>query len=1184
MFSLPHVRRSSASRWLPLLILAAGLGVTLAIAVAARRAAWRMEDAGFQRLSERVAATVEARFETAAQAVHSARAMLQASREIDRREWATYCEAMQPYFDVGLIGLGFVERIRRDGIAELEARVRAGGVPNFGVERRGDAEELYVVTQIEPLSRNAAALGLDLGSGVTRRRAAEEAMRTGRLALSHRIQVVDGEREIPGFLLLLPVYRVGALTGTPEQRTQALQGWVYAALRLEDFVRDIPELAEGRLQLRIFEERPEGTALLWPLEPDARAARAEFATDLPLALHGRKWRLQFASAPDYGALSGRAFPAVVVAGGSALTLLGTVLTWVLVNARRRAVSLADRMTAQLSNTLAEQAAILNATEYAIIATRPDGAITMFNRGAERMTGYTAAEMLGRTPAVLHLPEEVAERARRLSAELGRPVAADIGVFSARATLDHADESEWTFVRKDGARLTVILAATPLRDDHGAVTGYMGVARDVTALKRAESELARREWQFRFILNALPTGVSWIRYDGDQIETWVNDAVLAITGLTREQALDPLSYRAITPEEDWRAQVESAARLRAGEIEGYCMEKRYLKPDGSHCWCVLTVRAYRDDAGRLLQEVATIVDVTEKKRHEEEMRQAMEGMASLNAQLEDAIAKAQQSALEANLASQAKSQFLAMMSHEIRTPMNGVIGMTSLLLDTALTREQREFAETIRSSGDALLTIINDILDFSKIESGRLELETAEFSLRECVEGALDVFAAKASEKRIDLLYEVADGAPGSVRGDPTRLRQILVNLLGNALKFTAQGEVVLSVRPQPGPGPETELLFAVRDTGIGIPPEAIGRLFQSFTQVDASTTRKYGGTGLGLAISKRLAELMGGRMWVESEPGRGSTFYFTVRIAALPSKPRPFVNAARACLEGRHLLMVDDNATNLRILGELARGWGMVPHAFDDPQAALAQLRAGQHFDLAVLDMQMPGMDGHTLAQEIQRLVPAEKLPLVLLSSVGQRDHGGLFAANLTKPVKPLQLLDALGRLVSRQPTPSPVAPAAPANPAPRPAPVTPAAPGGSTGERLLLAEDNAVNQKVALHMLRNLGLTADVAGNGIEVLEAVRRQRYDVILLDVQMPEMDGLEAARRLSQLHPDPAQRPWIVALTANAMQGDRELCLAAGMDDYLAKPIKALALSAALERARAELRARRGLEPAESVLVK
>jgi PAS domain S-box-containing protein len=686
--------------------------------------------------------------------------------------------------------------------------------------------------------------------------------------------------------------------------------------------------------------------------------------------------------------------------------------------------------------------------------------------------------------------------------------------------------EYRLVKADGGVAWIRDVAMRIRNEDGSTAFVQGFLQDITDRVLAEAEVRQQKQYFESLVDISPVAV--VTMDRDQVVSGWNPAASRLFGYTPEEAIgrpiDSLVVPDVLSEEGAKIVREATEHGRA-----HRMTRRRTK------------------GGRSVEVEVDIVPLVVDGEHQ-----------GYYAIYHD-ITELQEARREADVANEAKSAFLAAMSHEIRTPMNAIIGMGGLLLGTELDAEQRGYAATIASSGDALLSIINDILDFSKIEAGRMELEHAPFDVRACVEAVVELIGPVAARKGLELAYQIEPGTPETAVGDTSRLRQILLNLLNNAVKFTERGEVVLTVTSTPTPDPDAIGYHAtVRDTGIGIPPERIHRLFESFTQADVSTSRRYGGTGLGLAISKRLAELMGGTMWVESTgvPGEGSAFH--VAFVAGKTDMVPTAVPRGTALDGRRALVVDDNATNLRLMRTLLSSWGVDAVLAADAETALRALSDGP-VDLAVLDMVMPGIDGLDLAGQIHERAPG--LPIVLASSAGRRDvmtdprwdRAGV-AAVLAKPIKASSLHAALAAALETEMDE-------------RPKPAAGASLDAGLAERhplrILLAEDNAVNQKLALRLLEKMGYRADVAGNGLEAIQALERQPYDLVLMDVQMPEMDGLEATRRILQRWPE-AERPWIVAMTAEAMQGDRERCLAAGMSDYVTKPIRVAELVAALER--------------------
>jgi PAS domain S-box-containing protein len=771
--------------------------------------------------------------------------------------------------------------------------------------------------------------------------------------------------------------------------------------------------------------------------------------------------------------------------------------------------LVEARTAQLKL----QGVIVEAASNAILVTDANEKIEWVNAAYSQVTGYQREELLGRS----FLEFRSHEHDEAFQEEIRRTVMAG-GSW-------HGEVRDR---RRDGTLYLGERSITPVFDHEGKLAHVVTVLQDISERKQAQLETERQRRHFETLFEASPVAIALVSPDFSI--QGCNPAFERLFGYQQAEVVGHNIDALIVPVADR----EAALHYTQDAISGAAVHalSQRLRRDGTR----VDVEIF---------SAPVMVNGTQV------------GALALYHDVSELVAARR----AAEAAAQAKAEFLANMSHELRTPLNGVIGMTALLLDTPLTDEQQTFAQTLRSSGDTLLTVINDILDFSKIEAGKMSLEQAPFSVHECVESALDLLASKAAEKNLELAYLVQPEVPDCIVGDHARLRQVLINLLGNAIKFTHAGEVVVSVSAKVLAGETYEFHFAVRDTGIGIPRDRLGSLFQAFTQVDASTTRKYGGTGLGLSISRSLVQLMGGSIWAESEPGKGSVFHFTLHGTVSESLPDTVPQVGlQPALQGRSLLKVDDNATNRQIISRQAAGWGLEPHPFAMPRDALDAVTKGVAYDAAILDMQMPEMDGMDLARAIRRLPNGANLPLIMLTSLGrrpdERNEVG-FVAQLNKPVKPAQLMEALTGALSGRPRPASVRPSKPA---------FDVALAQRHPLRILLAEDNPVNTRVAVAFLQRAGYQPDCVGNGLEAIEAMRKRDYDVVLLDMEMPVMGGAEAARLIAEEWPA-ARRPRLVAMTAHALEGDREKFLASGLDDYVSKPVRPEELLRALAEVRA-----------------
>ncbi len=740
-------------------------------------------------------------------------------------------------------------------------------------------------------------------------------------------------------------------------------------------------------------------------------------------------------------------------------------------------------------------------------------ITFANHVWAEMHGYEIKEIIGESMALFHTAEQLEN---------------DVIPFNNKVLKEDAAQGEIGHQRKDGSVFPTWMSTGILKDHSGEVVGMVTSAYDISERKKIEEELLK----FYRATDQSPAAIAITDLNGT-IE-YVNPGFTRVTGYSFEEALgqNPRILQSGVHTKKFYADLWNtiaSGKIWRGE---FCNRDR----NGEIFWEAASIAPIIDANGKITNYVAVKEDITEKKRVLAELEEAKEA---------------------AEAATKAKADFLANMSHEIRTPLNAIYGMTSLMLDTPLNAEQQDFIETIRGGSDTLLKVINDILDFSKIEAGKMELEMQPFYVRSCVEDALDLLAEKAAGKMLNLAYLIDEGVPAVVVGDITRLRQILVNLLNNAIKFTDKGEVVIQVSSCLVENDQYELQFSVRDTGIGIPQNKIDKLFKSFSQVDTSTTRIYGGTGLGLAISQQIALNMGGAMWVESEVRKGSTFYFTILVEAQDDAEPLVSNGDIPQLSGKRILIVDDNATNRLILTRQTEAWGMQPLALASSVEAVRLVEDGKAFDIAILDMQMPEMDGFTLAKKITQITKST-LPLIILTSIKRnkvRAGDAKVLAFLNKPIKTSNLYNVLMGIINLVPTEQAT---------PKKVVSIDSEMAAKHPLRILLAEDNVINQKVALKLLSRLGYRADLASNGVEVIEALERQPYDLVFMDIQMPEMDGDEATRRVREKWAKDRQ-PFIVAMTAHALEGDREKYLARGMDDYISKPIRVDALVRALEKA-------------------
>ena len=1069
----------------------------------------------FERETERLEREISRRFQQINYGLSGLRANLAAAQAshtpvpLPRHVFEAHVAArsMRTEFP-GVRGMGFIERIPRGGIAAFEQRMQADGAPQYRIRTGGDTPEVFAIRNIEPLADNQAALGYDVGQEPIRREGVERAIASGEASLTARIALVQDNGHTPGFLLFLPVYREGQNPYLlPDLRPATLVGLLYAPIVAAELLQTTRTATQTHLNFVLYDGNARTETARVYADELPGVSNASHTTQRRLYVGGRHLTLATESNPEFDALQDRSSLALAGIGGTVLSLLAALATWLLAAGRLRAQNLARRMTHDLDRL----ARVVQHTHNAVAITNATGSIEWVNAGYSRILGYSADYAHGKTilsSVTSETSDQLARQSMMQAVQAGQAAHAELRVRT-----------------KDGRQIWLDTDMQPIVDAKGLVTGFMAIGTDITLLKEIQLRLEAAMREASTLLSTFETHAIVSITDRQGTITEVNDAFCAISGYSRAELLGA-NHRIVNSGVQGTAFWDAVwADIATGKVwrGDVCNRAK----DGHLYWVDSIITPFMGPDGLVERYISIRNDVT--RRYEQAQA------------LQNAVERAEQ-------ASRAKGQFLANMSHEIRTPMNAIIGMLKLLHHTELTTQQLDYADKSQSAAQALLGLINDILDFSKIDAGKMALDPQPLRIEKLLRDLGVILSVNVHTKNVDLLYDIDPALPQGVLCDGLRLQQVLINLGGNATKFTAQGQVVVAVQVLARGTETVRLQFTVTDSGIGIAPEHQARIFDGFSQAEASTTRQFGGTGLGLAISRRLVGLMGGTLTLESTPGQGSRFAFTLDLplahvpeaedtAPLPTSPR-------------HALVVDDNPVARALLVRMVQSWGWQVDTAAHGAEALQRLRApGAAFDVLYTDSAMPGMDGWELLAQWHAHCQHSGMPyptVVMLSTQGREQlaqrasaEQALVDAYLVKPVTASMLYNA---------TLAPQREGAALRTSRRSSDRQ----RRLRGMRLLVVEDNLINQQVAEELLASEGALVALAANGQLGVEAVAsaQPQFDAVLMDLQMPVMDGYSATRAI-RASLGLTQLP-IIAMTANALESDRQECLQAGMSEHVGKP--------------------------------